>query len=736
MLKSTALTILLILILFNQSDGQVVRVKSEANEWLTFPWTGGFDACQFGKMELNNDGRHDLLVFDRRGNRLSAFINAGTNGEMAWDFAPEMLADFPQLFDWVVFADYNDDGFQDIFTYSPGWAGIKVYKNTGSFPPSFDLVVFPYLTSLQGGGYINLLSTNADYPAIYDVDQDGDLDILNFWSLGSYIELHRNQSVEKYGHADSLDFKKTDFCWGRVAENEENNLLYLDSCLYNKSIATTLDGFRHRGATMLMHDFDNNGLPDLVLADVDYPGLTLLLNGGTVEEAFVIQQDTLFPSAFPVRLSSMPVAAFIDVNNDGNDDLLVSPFDPNPLVTENQQSIWLYLNEGSNQMPDFQLATKKFLQQETIDLGSGAYPVFEDVDGDGLKDIVSGNYGRYLRSWYSANTLHSEYESKLVYYRQVVTNNVSSFQLITNNFANLSTLQMKGFVPTFADFNNDGIKDMLVGSENGKLIYLTQGSQGEWMMESDFFSGIDVGNWSAPQLFDLNEDGVTDLIIGSQNGKIAYYRGISNENQINFDFVTEYLGGINVTDFNLSYDGYSVPCLFYDKQGDLRLVSGSEQGKLFLFDQIRGNLNGNFREVADWQTLLNETVTDIDVGMRSSAAIGELLNDGKLQMLAGNFSGGFQLFNGDADVAPAIMENYVVDFVLDPNPANNQVLLHLKGNQSEIATLQIINMQGKRLKSIEFKDQISLDVSQLKSGVYLFMLTVAEKRGIKKFVKY
>lgn len=736
MLKSTALTILLILILFNQSDGQVVRVKSEANEWLTFPWTGGFDACQFGKMELNNDGRHDLLVFDRRGNRLSAFINAGTNGEMAWDFAPEMLADFPQLFDWVVFADYNDDGFQDIFTYSPGWAGIKVYKNTGSFPPSFDLVVFPYLTSLQGGGYVNLLSTNADYPAIYDVDQDGDLDILNFWSLGSYIELHRNQSVEKYGHADSLDFKKTDFCWGRVAENEENNLLYLDSCLYNKSIATTLDGFRHRGATMLMHDFDSNGLPDLVLADVDYPGFTLLLNGGTIEEAFVTQQDTLFPSAFSVHLFSMPVAALIDVNNDGNDDMLVSPFDPNPLVTENQQSIWLYLNEGSNQMPDFQLATKRFLQQETIDLGSGAYPVFEDVDGDGLKDIVSGNYGRYLRSWYSANTLHSEYESKLVYYRQVVTNNVSSFQLITNNFASLSTLQMKGFVPTFADLNNDGIKDMLVGSENGKLIYLTQGSQGEWMMESDFFSGIDVGNWSAPQLFDLNEDGVTDLIIGSQNGKIAYYRGISNENQINFDFVTEYLGGINVTDFNLSYDGYSIPCLFYDKQGDLRLVSGSEQGKLFLFDQIRGNLNGNFREVADWQTLLNETVTDLDVGMRSSAAIGELLNDGKLQMLAGNFSGGFQLFNGDAAVAPAILENYVVDFELNPNPANNQVLLHLKGNQREIATLQIINMQGKWLKSIEFKDQISLDVSQLKSGVYLFMLTAAEKRGVRKFVKY
>ncbi len=69
----------------------------------------------------------------------------------------------------------------------------------------------------------------------------------------------------------------------------------------------------------------------------------------------------------------MPLPYFTDVNNDGLDDMLVSPFDPNFEVTENKQSIWLYLNEGTADLPDFRLQQKNFLQDEMLDLGSGAF---------------------------------------------------------------------------------------------------------------------------------------------------------------------------------------------------------------------------------------------------------------------------------------------------------------------------------------------------------------------------
>ena len=83
------------------------------------------------------------------------------------------------------------DGKNDIFTYSPGYASMMVYQNISDETLKFKRVVYPYLTSYQGGGYVNIYVTYADYPGISDVDNDGDLDILTFWGLGSFVEMHQ-----------------------------------------------------------------------------------------------------------------------------------------------------------------------------------------------------------------------------------------------------------------------------------------------------------------------------------------------------------------------------------------------------------------------------------------------------------------------------------------------------------------------------------------------------------------
>ena len=148
-----------------------------------------------------------------------------------YQYAPEYTSYFPQLSQWAIFADYDGDGKEDIFTYSPGYAGLKVYRNISPDHLEFRLEVYPYLKSFQGGGYVNILVTNADYPGIYDLDGDGDLDILTFYGLGSFVEMHRNMSIEKYGNRDSLDFMQVNYCWGRFAESEESNVITLDTCL-------------------------------------------------------------------------------------------------------------------------------------------------------------------------------------------------------------------------------------------------------------------------------------------------------------------------------------------------------------------------------------------------------------------------------------------------------------------------------------------------------------------------
>lgn len=736
LLKPIWLTLFLLGVLQNAlSQNNLWKVSADST-LLKFPWTGGLDACQFAALDLNMDGVDDLVVFDRRGNRWLCFLNDGLSGQISYSWAPQYVRFFPQVSDWVVFADYDGDGKPDLFTYSPGWAGIRVFKNTSTTQPQFMLVVDPYLSSLQGGGYVNIISTNADQLAIADLDDDGDLDLLTFWALGTFVEQHTNRSKEFYGHADSLIFEKTSFCWGRIAESDENSTIYLDTCLFSRKS----NGFRHRGATMLVHDFTGNGLPDLLLGDVDFPGLNLLINEGTQTSALIVAQDTLFPSNdVPVRLFSMPAAFLIDVNNDGLKDLIVSPFDPNYNVTENYSSIWLYLNEGSATQPLFRLHTKRFLQDQTIDLGSGAFPVMFDLDGDGLKDIIAGNNGRYVRSWFVGNTLHSSYESSIHFFRQQSTPEGITFTRTSRDLAGLSSLGRRGLVPAFADISGNGLPDMLVGSENGGLIYVAQKSPGDWVMRSTNFGGIQTPPWSAPSLFDLDEDGISDLMIGSVNGRIIYYKGSKIGDSLGFQFVKNNLGGIDVTDYNVSYDGFSVPQGFIAPDGSPRLVVGSESGKVWLFGNIRGNINGNFALLNDWQSILDTLVTHIDVGFRSAAFVGQLGNDQKLHMLTGNFSGGLELWNETASVSPGIAEQRPEPLKIWPNPSNGLVyfetantdclsaLIRIYDNASRLAVSKSVNLGGG--KGI-------LDVKGLKPGVYIFeMRLCTDELQRSKFVK-
>ena len=676
---------------------------------LPSPWAGGLNACQFGRIDVDGDGKKDLLVFDRHGNRLSCFINKGDAGEIRFVLDNSYVAHFPHLTDWVVFADYDGDGRDDIFTYSKGWAGMKVFRNISVEQVEFELVVSPYLTSWQGGGEVNLLATNADYPAIVDLDGDGDLDILTFGVLGTFIEKHRNLSVERFGHRDSLVFERTDHCWGRVAESEENNVMYLDTCLFGKSLIVN-DGFRHRGATLAVRDLTGNGLPDLLLADVDYPNLVLLKNGGTPENALMVSQVTDFPENTPIHLPSMPVPFFTDVDNDGVDDLIVSPFDPNPMACVGQNSVWLYLNKGTNHNPDFQLYTKSFLQDQMIDVGTGAYPVFADVDGDGLTDLVIGSIGDMDSTYYNNGVLQTHRSARLAWYKNIGTRQNPVFQLYDRDFGGLSALKTMGLVPTFGDLNDDGRLEMLVGTAEGRLLRF----DADFNLVDDDFLHFDKA-WSAPCLFDVDGDGVLDLVVGDESGKLAFYQGVMQGNETQFSFVTANWGGVDVCDHTASYFGYSVPMLFR-KGNETLLAVGSEQGKMFLFK----DLGGSFADVSDhW----SDYVCGFEnrFGLRSAAALADLNADGALEMVVGNFSGGLELLNGNIAVNQDVEELLESDFLVYPNPA--QGLVTIEG----IGLLKVSNLLGQTVLIREIDGRTSI---ALPRGFWLVRLNGFTKKLI------
>ncbi len=703
-------------------------VVSEFNQPLAFPWTGGLDAAQYNEVDLNLDGIMDLLVFDRRGNRKLCFINEGIPGEILYGYAPAFAELLPPLYEWARFADYDMDGKMDIFTYSPGYSSMMVYHNISAGELKFQRVVYPYLTSFQGGGYVNILVTNADYPGIVDVDHDGDLDILTFWGMGSFLELHQNMSMEKYGIPDSLDFMQTNYCWGRFAESDESNVIYLDTCLgLASALADRLPQTeRHTGSTLLFTDLNGDGNQDLLLGDVDYPGLFALYNDEPTEPAHINRVDTLFPqNSETIRLFAMPAASIIDVDNDGLKDLLVGVFDPGLTSSQNKQSSWCYINTGTTEIPEYVLTSKEFLQENMIDRGSGAYPVFYDFDGDGLMDLFIGNYGYYAYSYYENYFLRSVYHARIGYYKNVGTIQNPVFQLWEDDFGSLGQLHLTGLVPAFDDLDGDGDPDMLVGKADGRLLLMINTGFNSFSAGDEAYFGIDVGEFSTPQLFDLNKDGLKDLVIGEKGGNLNYYQNIGTIQNPKFEYVTDSLGKVNVTDYSLSYDGYSVPCFYRGVDGSTGLISGSEQGNLFNYTHIDENLTGKFTLSSNLNTLLDTTGVDFDRGIRTSGAIAPLRGDGTLQLLIGNYSGGLEFYNGDAGVLSGTSSLQIRgEMTIRPNPATSTVLLDRVDFQSGAYKVYVVSMQGQTLPLSGVKVEegtLELDISFLKQGVYLLV---------------
>jgi len=688
---------------------------------LVYPFAGGMNNCQFGSIDLNFDGSKDLVVFDRHGDRLLTFINRAIAGSIRYEFRPEYAQKMPRLSQWMELVDYNGDGKEDVFTYTIG--GIKVFRNDSDTELHFTQVSFPYLVSMQGATLTNILVTYADYPAVSDIDNDGDKDILTFWGLGSFVEWHRNMSMERYGNTDSLEFVKSSNCWGRFAEGVESNIVILDTCVnFAVNILKNSDP-KHTGSTLLAHDFTGDGISEIVIGDVDFPQLISLTNGGSSDTAVMIAQTTDFPgSEHPVNLVSFPVACMMDVNNDGKKDILCSPFDPSLVRSESSHCSWLYLGSGEKSIgtSSYQFIQDDFLQAGMLDMGSGAYPVFLDYDGDGLMDLVVGNFGEMDSSWYLPSTgLHCRYTASLTLLRNIGTLEEPAFRIITRDYLGLRSLGMQSLIPAVGDIDGDGDQDILCGNSMGKLIYIENiagaGEPAEFIIQDTAYGQIDAGDFSAPQIFDLDQDGLLDIVCGKRNGQLSYFRNSGPQGEPQFVLVSDTLGGVEVTNTSLSYFGYSVPFFYRTNAGPATLLVGSEFGDIFVYTDIDSNLDGEFN--------LKGTLPGVKTGWRSAIALGDLDKDTYPDLFVGNYSGGLSFFQGTSGF-PFGTENRQSStqkyLQIRPNPACHTVILNLEDSGNSKNCIRIFSMIGRVVA--EYQDvtfPFNLDVSVLDPCIYL-----------------
>lgn len=693
---------------FQRVDSVVVK---HGNDTLKSAWSGGINYPQVSDIDLNQDGINDLFVFDRAGDRLLTFINKGTPGQVDYHYAPQYRKAFPILWYWALLADYNCDGKEDIFSFSEQAAGIQVYRNDSEPGKLKFTLVTPLLHFDDVQSKEIMYVSAADLPAIDDIDGDGDLDILTFNVIGTSIVYFENRSKDLYGHCDSLKYVVNSGCWGNFTENFSNNRLNLNqSCkanVYDKPQAgTTL----HAGSCQLCIDMDGDKDKDIILGDIAYPTLNYLTNGGDNKTAHIIAQDSTFPSYdVPLHMNLFPCGFSLDLNNDSLNDLLVCPNAPN--ISRNWNNTAYYKNTGSATAPVFSYQNDNLLSSEMIDNGEGAYPVFFDHDADGLIDLLIGNYG-----YYSDTT--SEYPSMIALYKNIGTANTPAFQLVTRDYAGIYNLLIQNPVPTFGDLDNDNDPDMLIGDVNGNFHYFENIAGAgnpcnfavkKFMLNDSSGNTIDVGQHATPQLFDVNKDGLLDIVCGERSGNLNYYQNVGTANNALFALKSSKFGNVDVApDGNLT--GYSFPFMF-SQNSTLKLLVGSENGNIFMYDNIDNNWSGNFN-------LLDSNYQWMNEGSITALHGSDINNDGLMDLVIGNYAGGVALYMGQASVSVNKTKHRSPGVLIFPNPANATVNVFIEAGlkNAEVSLADVLGRERRRY--FVQSGNIQMDIAGLPSGIY------------------
>jgi hypothetical protein len=153
-----------------------------------------------------------------------------------------------------------------------------------------------------------------------------------------------------------------------------------------------------------------------------------------------------------IDIGSRATSTVVDWDSDGLKDLVVGALDGR---------IHVYINEGTASEPDF--LTETYVQADGSDLvvpTGRASPMIMDLDGDGLKDVLTGNT-----------------EGQLVFYSNVGTNEAPIFSGYTLIEADGLAIDLPGTPrsrPFVCDWNSDGHLDVLIGSYGGQ-VHLYQG---------------------------------------------------------------------------------------------------------------------------------------------------------------------------------------------------------------------------------------------------------------------
>jgi len=350
-----------------------------------------------------------------------------TNGDISLDFYGNKL---PDLFrntnslmlgieypsDKVIF-DYNNDGHMDFIhsdsDYMSSYEGVIV-RNYITFYLGDESGKL-YLDNKNNNKYLGLI--HGKKGIVSDVNGDGFLDVF-FAGLG-------------------LENGNPRFEYPIALINNQNGE-FIEHRL------TDLVGYWH---SVTSSDIDNDGKSEIIL-----------VSPNERESLILDYEDGFIPTIFniPREYSDGKFSQeSIDINNDGYADIILgSDYEDNPSFPELklEKSI-VYLNSPNgfnDEIIKLPLNDKAKSYTSVLDIN------FYDLDNDSYLDIIISRTEDYNRS-----------------YIQVLKNNITSFEDVTDLYIDNNTFEFEGGAIEWlyvGDFNSDGIVDLRTNINNGEFL--------------------------------------------------------------------------------------------------------------------------------------------------------------------------------------------------------------------------------------------------------------------------
>ncbi len=384
-----------------------------------------------------------------------------------------------------------------------------------------------------------------------------------------------------------------------------------------------------------------------------------------------------------------------------------------------------------------------------IEVPGYSVPSFDFWNGDDLKDLVVGEGGGgvvagkvrvYLNVGTGSDPLFTDY-----FYAQSDDSDLV-----------IPATGCLGAFPRLVTSEKCKHRDLLVGMAGGKLtLFVNVGTSDVPTFDSGtalqvgvsgFKEDIDVGTRATPTIVDWNNDGVKDLVVGAMDGRIHIY---INEGTNAFpDFISVSYAEEDTGDLVVPTFRSSPHVLDLDDDGRKDLLTGNTRGQLLLYHNVGSDANPFF---SGYTTVLSDGDTiDLPDDARSRPFVCDWTGDGYPDVLVGGSDGQVRLYQG---VPPSGLppegdppRSYDVKLLAPyPNPFNPHVTIPFELTEPQRVELSIYNLTGRKVTTLadrwypagahrvvwDGRDEVGL---RLPSGFYFVRLKAGEVRETGKIV--